>query len=364
MNRKTLPKLSLLISAGMLWFSSANAEERQKSRNIPDKIVQTFGPSGLLGQLAQNDNYGQILVRQGQNRSRIAAIRQSGITQGYKDNGTRVVSPISAYLRLPDDRSAIVLKGTFNHLDAERNLTYGDVGVRTLQAQYLMMPSNTSLLSFGVFIGRTDAKLEHVNGKIDQSNWGLRIDYLQNLSRTWGFASRFEYRLNDTETTIPLGFTDLVTHQDSEALYSEIAFVGTYRKSSLGVIPEGWFARPKLGATYLRTTFDGTINSLGAPVSGTIGDYDEYATLFAKVRMEKNMFVPGKLAPYIELGYEHEAVNDLDAGIDGSGFALSKIGVSYRTRSNGRLELSYTRNDRIGGDQNLKTLNLLFTQVF
>lgn len=314
--------------AGALTLPTTGAEAQQQGGGMPftARMARTFGPTGLIAEFGQNENYGAVQTRQAQSRAQIAAANADQVFDGYADSVNKFNLPVTGTFNLPGNNAGVRVKGTYLGSWADENITYADSQGITGLVEYLFMPGANTLLGFGVLAGTTDVTIKHNDGSIDADNIALQFDLLHNLSDHWGLAGRAIYRWNDTKTKIPLGFADLVTDQGSETFYTEWTLVGNYENDTLAFLPDGWLLRPRLQAVYTSTSFDTVTNSLGGINDGTVGPSDEYATLAARLRMLQPVFRPGQHGFYGEIGYEREVINDLNLVLDDPNIFRGKVG--------------------------------------
>lgn len=329
-----------------------------------DKFARTFGSTGLWSELGQDESYGTVQTRQAMSRSQIAAAFADDDFEGYEDSAEKLTVPVTLAFSLPDGNSAVRLKGTWTNTWADENKTYADSQGPSGLLQYLMMPSDNTLLGFGLVLGATDVDIRHNGGTIRTDARGLRFDWLQKFNEQWGLATRALYTWNDSSTSIPLGFADLDTDQENEQFYLEATLVGNFEHDHWSAIPEGWVVRPKFRALYQKTSFETVTNSLGGVNEGTVGPDDEYATLSARVRILKSAYRPGDFGPYLEVGYEREVINDLDLVVDDPDILMTKIGAVAILKNGDYLDVSYGRFDGLGGDRSVGTLNIAYTHSF
>lgn len=362
MERVSMLKSAALICAATITATSALAQD---SGGLPfmAQMSRTFGPTGLVAELGQEESYGSVQTRQSQSRAQIAAANADGIWDGYEDVANKMSVPVTLSFSLPNN-AGLRVRGSALGSWADENMTYADSAGFAGLVEYLHMPGPNTLLGYGLFFGDTDVDIQHNGGTIDASNVGLRVDLLHNLNSHWGIAGRVLYRWNDTETVIPLGFADLETDQGSETFYTEWTLVGNYEHEDASFVPEGWLLRPRIRALYTRTSFDTVTNSLGGTNEGTVGPSDEYATIQTKLRLLQPVFRPGQSGFYAEAGVEQELINDLDLVVDDPTILLGKVGYTTMFNNGFFLDASYGMERGTQGLRDQNALTLVMSKTF
>ncbi|NVO25559.1 autotransporter outer membrane beta-barrel domain-containing protein [Donghicola mangrovi] len=328
------------------------------------KMARSFGPTGLIAEFGQNESYGSFQTRQAWARSEIAAAAADNVWTGYADSARKLNMPVTLSFSLPGNTMGVRFKGTYSNTQADENMTYANSSGPSGLVELMAMPSSDLMLGFGVMTGKTDVDIQHNDGSITASNWGVQFDLLKTLSEHWGLAGRAIYRHNESDTVIPLGFADLETEQGSDVFYTEWTMVGNYEQDSLSWVPEGWLFRPRVRAVYAKTRFESVTNSLGRTNEGTVGESDEYATVQAKVRLLQPVFRPGQTGFYVEGGYEREVINDLDLVVDDPNILHAKAGVSSMMKNGLFIDAGLGIEHGTKGKKDLKVLTVALSKTF
>lgn len=317
------------------------------------QLYFNLGSAGLLAEMNSYENFNTVQGRIGLSRAQIEFSRSSGITSGYEDSSFVAVLPFEVMYALPgsDGHSYLRFNGFVNDITgASGNPTQLDSSAQRLDVQYMWSPNINTLMGIGPYYEKASVDLLHNDGTISRDGWGIRADYLQKLTSNWGVAARADLNFGEGETRVPVapGVTYTLYQNDTRA-YFQGDLVGTYTSRDANWIPEGWVFHPTISAVYQRTEFDSATDSFGGTVSGTVGDSDAYGWLGASARFESTEFRPGKLAPYFEIGFQHEYVNDLDLLLDDQTHLHTVVGFATNLGNGGRLDVEYGRHDGLNG---------------
>lgn len=311
--------------------------------------LSELGKAGLLRSYFESDQFGSVQWRAGQARVTIGAAQSSGLPNShYKDGTTDTVVPLNFMFGLPDGQSAIRLgvRGTFsNGADYPVEL---DGGTGRADLQYLYFPNATTMWGLGAFYEKTDLDIEG-SGSVSRPAGGIRADVLNEFSDHWGVAARAEYSWGTTDLKLNVGPGRIMEHkQGDDHLYSQAELIGQYRSEDFTVIPENWVLHPVLGIQFQRSFLETTANSFGVVSSGVLGSTENYGTVWAHMRLEKEV-PPGDWSPNFLVGVEQEFVNDLDAVVEEPTYAVFGAGISTTFGRGNRLEVAYTRHQGVEG---------------
>ncbi len=328
------------------------------------KLSRYFGPPGLLAEMSQDENYGNINTRIAQMRAQIEGAKSTGVYSGYTDEGYKLSVPINLLLNLPDNKSLIRFKGTGIWSWAEPERTYSRTRGFSGLAEYVYIPDETTVLGFGVTASNTGISILNSHGSARTYDLGFQANLIYRFNERWGVAATANYMWVNNRSEIPLGRLSLVTDQNSRRTFAEATVVGNYENQHASWVPEGWTLYPKLNVNYHRQDFETVYNSLGRKNDGTVGPLDDYLTAAAVVRLQKNGFRPLEMAPYVEVGYERELINDLNVVVDDRNILRSKVGFQMTLPNTARFDLSLSRNDGFKGDRSLTKVTLIYNQAF
>lgn len=347
-----------LVLAALVAAGGARAEGRLPPP-VPAWAIN-LGGAGLLAEFGAYDTYGVVQQRLGLSRAQIEWSRLPGNpTTGYEDSTEFLVIPADLIIALPGDGEHAYLRvGTVAMYNrGAPNLTRLNLDIRRVEAQCVYLPTDRTLLALGAVAEDADIDLRHSGGTIGGDGRGLRVDLVHKVAPAWGFTLRSEYLWSESRTRVPLRNGTLYAYdQDYRRFYAQACVVGTFSHEKLAWIPAGWVLQPSLGAVFERNSFATTTDSFGRPVGGTVGSSDRYAAVAAGARFAGTQFRPWRLAPFVELGFEREVRNDLDAIIDEPNIVRTAIGASINLTHGARLDVEYARHDGLEGrrrDQSL-----------
>lgn len=371
---RTRHHLSLLATAVTVLAAPAAPAQEPGGMPPPEslppqaQLAYNLGSAGLLGRMNTYENFNTVQARIALSRAQIEFARVSGVTGGYEDSSEVGVLPFDVMHALPGSggRSYLRFNGFVNRVNgAGGNPTQLDSSVQRLDVQYMRSPDMDTLWGVGLYYENADVDLEHTKGTIDRDGWGVRADYVRKFSPHWGVAARADLNLGTTETRVPVGpGVAYRLDQDDRRLYLQGDVVGTYASRDAGWIPRGWVFHPMISAVYQRTEFDPATSSFGERIDGTVGDSDDHGWVGASARFESMDFRPGRLAPYVEIGLQHEYANDLDRFVDDPTHLHSVIGVAMNLGNGGRLDLEYGRHDGLDGRRKDQAVTLHLGYLF
>jgi hypothetical protein len=311
--------------------------------------LSNLGKAGLLRSYFESDQFGSVQWRVGQARVTIGAAESSGLPNShYKDGTTDTVIPLNFLFGLPDGQSAIRLgvRGTFSN--GANYPVELDGGTGRVDLQYLRFPNPDTMWALGGFFEYTYLDIEG-SGSIKRPAGGVRADFLNEFSEHWGVAARAEYSWGESDLKINVGPGLVMEHrQGDDHFYTQAELIGQYRHDDFAFIPEDWVFHPVLGVQFQRSFIEATANSFGAVSSGVVGSTEDYGTVWAHMRLEKEV-PPGGWSPNLLLGIEQEFVNDLDGVVDNPTYAVFGAGISKTFGHGNRFEISYTRHQGLEG---------------
>jgi hypothetical protein len=353
-----------LAGAGWILASSA-ALAQQAEPDASPTISRSFGDTGLMARFNSSEQYGAVQARTGLYTAHNAVSQTTGITSGFEDDVTSIVTPVNAILPLPALGRGVHLKlGYANILSrgASGGHTRIDNDSQVAMAQAVWLIGDDALVGAGVIHEVSDVALRHNGGEIVAEGNGLRFDMLYRLAPQWGASLRVSRLSGDIATTIPharLGV--IVSRQPFRRLYSEAALVGTYRAAQSALVPKGWIIRPALAFVWQDSAFRTTSNSLDATVPAR---QESYMMAIATLRMERDGFRPWRVMPYGEVGFEQEVRNSLALVDDDPTTLYLKGGAAMNLGGRGRLDLYTARRDSMKGSFQSTTINLLLSMAF
>lgn len=326
--------------------------------------LSNLGKAGLLRSYFESDQFGSVQWRAGQARVTIGAAASSGLPDShYKDGTSDAVVPLNFMFGLPDGQSEVRLgvRGTLsNGADYPVEL---DGGSGRVDLQYLRFLDANTMWALGGFIEYTNLDIEG-SGSVERRGGGVRADFLNEFSEHWGVAARAEYSWGESDLKINVGPGLVMEHkQGDDHIYTQAELIGQYRSEDFSLIPESWVFHPVVGIQFQRSFIESTANSFGAVSSGVVGPTEDYGTVWAHMRMEKEV-PPGGWSPNFLLGIEQEFVNDLNTVVDEPTYAVFGAGISKTFGRGNRFEVSYTRHqgleDRRWNEAIVGTLTISF----
>lgn len=355
--------LLLLAVAG-----SSVAEEGGRPPLSPGQmVVYNLGQAGLMTELNSYEDFGTVQSRIGQSRAQIETFYATGVTTGYEDDANVGVLPLDFFYELPGDGGTSFLKlgGLANFNRGKENQTYSYSRTGRLELEYFRAPSNDTLFGVGAIVEKTNVDLLHNDGTIEDLGYGIRADFVQKINENWGVAARAEYLWVGGETRIPLGGGgEYGFDQDWGRLYTQAHLVGTFTSETWSVIPDGWVFRPTFGALYQNNRFNDVRDTFGGVVNGTVGESDSYALLSVSGRLESTDLRPGNLAPFFEIGLDHEVHNDLNLIVDDPTILHTAVGATVNVGGGAMLNIVYARNDGLQGERRDHALTLHLGVLF
>lgn len=322
-----------------------------------------LGTAGLLPSFYSNEIFGTAQGRIGQSRATYGAAEAPGAPQdGYEDEASSLVTPMTGLQALPDGKSYIryTLAGTLG--DGSPNPVELDGRFGRLDVQYMTFPNPDTMYAFGVVLGMSTVDIVG-SGVIDKKEAGFRGDVIHKFSANWGVAARAEYVWGEAEKKIDIapGMV-LEQSQGDDRFYTQAELVGTFDGQS-GLAPQGWVFRPILGANFQRNFIEETENSFGVAESGVNGDTEDYGTVWGKIGLQKQAR-PGEWSPMVAVGLEHEWVNSLDAYIDEPDYAIASLGAAMVTKGGAGIVLNYTRHQGLNDHRSNQSFTAALTVPF
>lgn len=338
---------AVLVIATDAW--GADATEGRFQPPASAIALSNLGQADLLRSYFDSDQFGSVQWRVGQARVTIGAAESSALPKShYKDGTTDSVIPLNFLFGLPDEQSAIRLgvRGTFSNGAGYPVELDGSTG--RVDLQYLRFPNPDTMWALGGFYEYTHLGIEG-SGSITRPAGGIRADFLEAFSDHWGIAARAEYSWGETDLKINVGPGLVMEHkQGDDHLYTQAELIGQYRSEDFAIIPEDWVLHPVLGIQFQRSFLESTANSFGVVSSGVVGSTENYGTVWAHMRLEKEV-PPGGWSPNMLLGIEQEFVNDVDGVVDDPTYAVFGGGISTTFGRGNRFEISYTRHQGLEG---------------
>ncbi|RYH02647.1 hypothetical protein EU805_08465 [Salipiger sp. IMCC34102] len=324
--------------------------------------------AGLLYPAFSNDIYATIQTRIGESRSALSAsLAPGGPQEGFRDGSLTYVLPVSVLKELPAATGASFLRfsGAYANVDPDDNLQTVPGDALRADVQYFRAPSPDLMYGIGVFYNDADFSETLGRSVVNREAFGVRGDVMAKISDRLGFVGRLEYSLGDQSLSVPLapGVT-LEQEQDDDRLYVQAELVGTYGPEDVPSLPATWVLHPTVGLAYQRNFIEEVQNSLGATVSGILGDEEDYGLAYARLRMESFDPRPGTLSPNGAIGFEYEFANDLNGLVDEDTYAVISVGFGYQMSPVARLEVDYTRHQGLSGNRSSDTLALATNFTF
>jgi len=324
-------------------------------------LQRSFGGAGLLAEWSNNETFGVVQSRGNLQYAHETSASSGGMGNGYRDDVSSLVVPLSGLWELPDRKSFIWVNAGKTFGDAEPNPTYSRPDLGTLTVEYLHMVDENTVWGIGVMLDRGTTELLHNGGTTESWASGLRADLLHRFSPHWGIAARAVILDGKTRTTVPLGFADLRIEQDRRRYYLQADLVGNFTDADADFLPRGWVMNPIIGIAAQRTKRGATTTSLGESVAA---ETDDYNLLSTTVRFSKPTYQPRKWGPSIELGFEHELDNDLGHYADEPTYAYGKIGAGILLDPKTYFNISYARSQGLNGHRRNEAVTLVLSRNF
>ena len=348
---------SLVGCAALLVATPVMAQDAVPPEGLPPRVVQaqmTLGDAGLLRAYYESDQFGTVQWRIGQARVTIGAAASASAAgrpaSNYSDRTTDGVVPVNALYGLPGGNSLIRIgvRGTYSN-GGNRPVEL-DGGIVRADVQYVVFPTVDTMLAVGVLAESTDLDIID-SGTVKRKGAGVRVDGLDKFSSHWGIAARAEYSWGENDLSVAAGPTAVMRHkQGDDHLYVQAELVGHYRNAEVGLVPKGWVAYPVLGVQYQHNALEATANSFGQISSGVVGDTENYGTVWANLRLERDVS-PHVWSPRFVVGIEQEYVNDLDVVVKEPTYAVVGAGIARVFGRSKRVEFAYTRHQGLTGDR-------------
>lgn len=360
MNTKAFACGALILAAASAQAVAQDTRPGGAPRGVA-AFQRSFGAAGLLTAWGQDDTYGATQSRINNAFSHEARAEATGIATGYEDDISTLLVPVSLLQGLPDGRSMIYSKFTFNANRGDENPTYSDGTLPTILVSYLNMPRNDLAWGIGVIAQRADTDMKHNGGTIKATSAGLRGDLLYIMSDHWAMSHRVVATWGSATTEIPTPVGTVSEDRDSSLLYWQGDLVGTFTDSDIPALGQGWVLHPRLTLAAQQITRDEATNSRGA----TVPEEDvDYGMIQAVARIEKPTFRPGDWSPQFELGLKHEFENSVGEYMDEENYLYTQIAIGTRLKNGAFFNAAYTRDDGFNGNRRTQTFKLIYSMSF
>jgi len=328
-------------------------------------IARSFGDTGLMARFNSSEQYGAVQARTGLYTAHANVAQAGGVTTGFKDDVTTLVTPVNMIMPLRGLGQGLHIKlGYANILSrgSEGHATQVDNDSQTGLAQLLWLIGDQALIGGGVIHEVSNIGLRHNEGGITTQGTGVRVDMLYRFASNWGASLRISRLSGEADSKIPNARLGVIANRQSfRRTYSEASVVGTYRGAQSAFVPRGWIMRPSAAFIWQDSRFSAGTNNLGTAVASRS---EQYMLGTATVRLEQDGFAPWRVRSYGEAGLEQELRNNVAQVDDDPTSLYIKAGAAKNMGGKGRLDLYVARRDSIKGSFQSTTVNLLLSMAF
>ncbi|WP_137134174.1 autotransporter domain-containing protein [Rhizobium sp. FKY42] len=283
-----------------------------------------LGNAGLLAPFYSDLEYGTVLQRVGQSRSRVNTINngpRGTPTTGYENSSFTVALPW--IFRAPIDETSnftVKLVGVTANEGTNRISEDAQFGFAAVGYEWFYSPTGM----FAVELGYRGTEIDRTTGAFDlrRNNLDFKLSFAQQITDEWGAVGRVVYSPGKTKTDIGTPFGIAHAKMSDYYVYNHFDLIGNY---SLSFLPDDWKFHPQLGLTYLTSWSDETTNSLGGRI---LAAEDRYGSVQAIANFEKQVR-PGSFSPVLALGVEHVFKDDLAAYSNEKTYGIVQVGLGY-----------------------------------
>lgn len=333
-----------------LSLSGTAVRSEDTSTKEPETLSRSFGPSGLLAEFNNNENFGNVQSRLGALRTHQAFANAGGPQSGYRDRFENWVFPLKATVSIPDKNRDWYIR-VATTLSYSRglpgNFTRTSTDSYTKQLHLIRRFGDRTAIGVGLISTDAEVDLLHNGGAISNSGLGVQLDAMHRFTPQIGIAGRLIHDAVDRRTTIPLGAGRTVdTEREGNRTYVEASLVLALNGDRSSLVPEGWRLRPVLTGVYQKTELDGGQNTAGLVLPR---GHEQYAAAMLTARLESTRFAPWDLIPYFESGAEFGLHNDATQVDDDQGNIYLRAGLAMNVGGAGRLDVYLIRRDSFEG---------------
>lgn len=305
-------------------------------------LARDFGAIGLTGELNSDEHFGALQARLG------AYTALQGSTARPDLSLQNIVAPAHVTVPLTNDGrwfvklgSAFIQSWADDHGAALENTT-----TVTALAQLQFRPRPGTLIGLGPTYETNTVRLAN-GGRIKVPGAGLRFDLLQRFGQHLGFAAKVTWMNGTTDTTVPIG-GGLVLHDytSSPRLFAQAGLIGMIDHRTLSFLPQGWSLRPAVRLLAQRTTLAASTTNLGVVEPR---QHQDYAETLLTVKLQRDEFRSGHLAPFVEAGTELRLDQALPTPADDPSLAYAKAGAAVRVGDWGFFDAYYAYRAAFNG---------------
>lgn len=335
----------------------------------PPGIVGTINMAraGMLAPYFSDAQFGIQQGRLGASRVRVGQVLSMNVApDGIEEEGRSVVFGLMASRLLSNKKSFVSISVPYavvdeapNEISAEAQYPAFRVAYQNFQDPSTMIGASLTYVDFDVRTFRPDgARI----GRVKRPSLDFRLDYLKKFSDTWGFVGRATYTKGESTTYI-FG-PGLEQTQSDERFYIQADLVGNYRSNDLSFVPDGWVLHPGVGASFLRSKLETTMNNFGISRSGLFGDTEDSGSVWAVADLVKEVRPGGGWSPNLKFGVEHVYKDDLNNFIDEKTYVIGGVGASTTSKSGNRFQVGYERRQGLNGNRSQNTLVIAYGTTF
>jgi hypothetical protein len=402
------------LSLGSSVPACGQATEDQAARTqminagIAARIVGRIGRSGLRRFLASNTMLGELLDRASSYRSvkqvedaRVAAL--NGLISALDAMLSEPTLPPAERAALEAQRSeAMAERDAVPEYRTNHNTLSGDVGSLIHVASFgsrplyfhgkasthrrvdredrlgvlslggamgvLYAPTDDWVVGLAATLSGHDADVHTFDGTSDGLGVGLRVDVGYIIHPSWALGLRADHTWSDGRTDImrgsPSGPIQVTYDQGQRHTYIQAELMGRIGSEEWGWLPASTSLQPVVGVYYLTSRYDEATDNLGSAVNGTFGPSEVLGLVRAGLSGSTVLGSGGKWVPFLQVAYDYEFVNDMDAVLTEPHTLSASVGLTWVLGRTQRLSVSYTRWEGLTHDRTTNDLSLVATLDF
>jgi hypothetical protein len=316
-----------------------------------------MGASGLRRSLANGSDLGELINRTTSYKlaAQVNAARQRQLAAGRSLPPADFDSETDAWVAQHDsflplaDGGDLLFRGL-----VRRAQRYEDerVDARADRLELgLFSASATGYTGLSLAVEESAAELGFIKGHRDADGLGLRFDYGRILDEAWAVSGRLDHVWWDGDglTHIPSPAGTLVVAQDTEfeRSYLTVEVIGRYNVA----LPFRGQLRWRSGIHYLRHNNDRVVNSLGQVVQEPFGDIERLGLLRTGAYYSWRAGDTQQWSPFVELMYDYEFENNMDAIIEDPHTITAKAGLARLIKPGWRAQLDVQRYQGLQGQR-------------
>jgi hypothetical protein len=162
----------------------------------------------------------------------------------------------------------------------------------------------------------------------------------------------------------PSGPIQVTYDQGQRRTYIQAELMGRIGSEEWGWLPASTSLQPVVGVYYLTSRYDEATDNLGSAVNGTFGPSEVLGLVRAGLSGSTVLGSGGKWVPFLQVAYDYEFVNDMDAVLTEPHTLSASVGLTWVLGRTQRLSVSYTRWEGLTHDRTTNDLSLVATLDF